>query len=146
MSALATSQRTDEPEQAHPCRRRTQVETGAVRLSQGKNCLGCLGCTLCQEHQIACRSWEMQVLSQQSWGATGLCIFNSSQVMLVARSVADLNSKVFLKSLSVPEFFTLPATEAKAYETKIKDNGPEPLYSSVCIWHLAQHLRHLVIQ
>lgn len=71
--------------QAHPLqvnRRRSELEH--VRLSQGKNCLGCRGCTLCQSTQITCRSWEMQVLSQQDWGATQDSVFlTSSQVMLM---------------------------------------------------------------
>ena len=75
MSALETSQRTDEPETSPSPAGRCRSELEHVHLSQGKNCLGCRGCTLCQGTQIACRSWEMQVLSQQDWGATQDSVF-----------------------------------------------------------------------
>ena len=62
----------------------SQGGLGAGGGAQGKNCLGCRGCTLCQSTQITCRSWEMQVLSQQDWGATQDSVFlTSSQVMLM---------------------------------------------------------------
>lgn len=138
MSALETSQRTDEPETSpSPADEQTQVGTGARSSLPREELLRLHGL-----HPMPGYPDRLQVLGNaapESAGLgchPGLCISNKFSSNVDVARLANLNKQsIFLKkSLSMPEIFTLPATEAKACETKIQDNGPEQLCSSVYVY------------
>lgn len=149
MSALETSQRTDEPETSpSPSDEQTQVGTGARSSVPREELL-----RVHRLHPMPGHPDRLQVLGNagpESAGLgchPGLCISNQLSSNVDVARLANLNSKVFFFLNHFLSFSLFQQQKQRHVRLRSKTMGQNHfVHQYMCIWRLAQHLHHLGIQ